>query len=54
MSFGRGGLRGGFPSRVGIGRLGLGVEGGAGAIYDFKMKDMVGPTYNLPSIGKRI
>ena len=50
LSFGRGGIQGGFPSHVGIGRLGLGVGGGAGAIYDFKMKDMVGPMYNLPSI----
>ncbi len=53
MQFGRGG--GSMRGRLGMSGMGRGGGGGggAGAIYDFKMKDMVGPTYNLPPIGNQ-
>ena len=43
---GRVGGMGGGSSRGG----GLG-GGGAGRIYDYKMKEMRGPTYDLPPLG---
>ena len=51
MQFGRGG--GSMRGRLWMSGMGRGGGGGAGAIYDFKMKDMVGPTYNLPPIGNQ-